>query len=261
MADALGGSAETNADSTSVYRDRVARLTDKLSVLHEGLDQDRNTRFDHLQGKMKQLDERLSVSQDAAAKKFGILKEQMLIFQEDLKNERMHRENLAETKEQEINRVDTNLKSILQSEQDSRRETEEKILKTFEEKTAQLKDEINQSGRVRMDNEATLRRFLEVDIPKLYEGLKEEVQNRETMEQRMLKRAMDEVTQLQGAILAEKKAREDTEEAMLRMMEDVVAKMQAEIQTERRERERTEEMLLSLLNDTCHKLQVASQSL
>merc|ERR1719424_1571342 len=140
------------------------------------------------------------------------------------------------------------------------------LSRTLEEKRrprscTYLKDEILHSGAVRMDNESKLRRFLEVDIPKLYEGLKEEVENREQMEQRMLKKAMDEVTQLQGAILSEKKAREDTEEAILRMMEDVVSKMQGEIQTEKRERERTEEMLLMLLNDTCHNLQVASASL
>merc|ERR1711972_18576 len=99
----------------------------------------------------------------------------------------------------------------------------------FESKTNSIREEMQTSGRLRMDSEANLRRYLEVDIPKLYESLKEEVSNREAMEQRMLRKAMEEVAQLQGAVLAEKKAREDTEEAMLRMMEDVVLKMQGEI--------------------------------
>merc|ERR1719253_1001850 len=210
---------------------------------------------------MKQLDERLSASQDASAKKFGVLKEHMLIFQDALKSEQQNREEFQGRKEEDIVKIDQSLQVTLQAEQDARREAEQKVIRAFEEKNSCLKDEILHTGKVRMDNEAKLRRFLEVDIPKLYEGLKEEVENREAMEQRMLKKAVDEVTQLQGAVLTEKKAREDTEEAILRMMEDVVSKMQGEIQTERRERERVEEMLLTLLNDTCHNLQVASASL
>jgi len=244
-----------------VYRDRITNLTTKLSSMHEGLDKDRSSRYDHLQVKMKQLDERLSASQDASQKKFGVLKDHVFLFQETVKKEREIREQYIVSKEQEIVKVDQALQIKLQEEQDERRGAEDRIRRVFEDKTTYLKDEILHSGQMRNDNEAKLRRFLEVDIPKLYEGLKEEVDNREAMEQRMLKKAMDEVTQLQGAILAEKKAREDTEEAILRMMEDVVTKMQAEIQTERRERERTEEMLLTLLNDTCQNLQAASSTL
>merc|ERR1712224_719411 len=176
---------------------------------------------------MKHLDERLAASQDAATKKFNVLKDQMFIFQDALKEERVFREELEVSKEKEIVKVDAALQATLQAEQEALRATSEKILKVFEDKTACLKDEISSSSKVRTENEARLRRFLEVDIPKLYEGLKEEVENREIMEQRMLKKAMDEVTQLRGAILAEKKAREDTEEAIIRMMEDVVSKMQA----------------------------------
>jgi len=249
------------SDTENIYRDRITNLTTKLSSMHEGLDKDRSSRYDHLQFRMKQLDERLSASQDASKKKFDVLKDHVLIFQETLKGEREVREQYVAAKEKEIAKVDQSLQVVLKSEQDERREAEQVIRKVFEDKTLYLKDEILHSGKIRMDNEAKLRRFLEIDIPKLYEGLKEEVEKREQMEQRMLKKAMDEVTQLQGAVLAEKKAREDTEEAILRMMEDVVTKMQAEIQTERRERERTEEMLLTLLNDTCHNLQMASTSL
>merc|ERR1719261_2117275 len=122
----------------------------------------------------------------------------MLLFQDAVKNEREFREQFCEAKEKEILKVDAALQATLQSEQDARREAEQKIRRVFEDKTTYLKDEISHSGKVRMDNEAKLRRFLEVDIPKLYEGLKEEVENREAMEQRMLKTAMDEVTKLQG---------------------------------------------------------------
>jgi len=66
------------------YRDRIARLSDKLCVLHEGLDHDRNTRFEYLQGKMRQLDERLTASQDSGAKKISVLKQQLIAVHHDL---------------------------------------------------------------------------------------------------------------------------------------------------------------------------------
>eukprot|EP00411_Alexandrium_monilatum_P051800 CAMPEP_0175429572 /NCGR_PEP_ID=MMETSP0095-20121207/51424_1 /TAXON_ID=311494 /ORGANISM="Alexandrium monilatum, Strain CCMP3105" /LENGTH=385 /DNA_ID=CAMNT_0016729019 /DNA_START=53 /DNA_END=1208 /DNA_ORIENTATION=- len=241
------------------YRDRTARLSDKLLVLHEGLDQDRNTRFEYLQGKVKQLDERVSVSQDATTRKFSVLKDQLGAFQAELGREGLSRERMAREAREELARVDAALQAGLASEQEARRESEARILHGFEAKTTALKDELGKSGRLRLESESSLRRYLEVDIPRLYESLKEEVENREAMEQSMLRRAMEEVTQVQGAILEEKRAREEAEEAMLRMMEDVVAKVQAEIASERRERERTEEMLTHLLHETCQKLHTASQ--
>merc|ERR1719265_450876 len=131
---------------------------------------------------MKHLDERLSASQDASLKKFGVLKDHMVIFQDALKGEKDNRERFQEAKEQDILKIDAALQATLQSEQDERREAEQKIRRVFEDKTTYLKDEILHSGKQRMDNEAKLRRFLEVDIPKLYEGLREEVENREQME-------------------------------------------------------------------------------
>eukprot|EP00931_Biecheleriopsis_adriatica_P058107 TRINITY_DN34527_c0_g1_i1.p1 TRINITY_DN34527_c0_g1~~TRINITY_DN34527_c0_g1_i1.p1 ORF type:complete len:291 (+),score=84.13 TRINITY_DN34527_c0_g1_i1:68-874(+) len=265
---ASGEGAEASASRGGVdkgdYRERIARLTDKLNVVHETsgthatTENTKVSKLDFLHDKVKKLDERVATSQDLAQKKFSALKEQLGKFQKDLEVERDTRDRLAKTKTDEIVCIDRALQQNLEAEQQALRETETRILQLFESKTHSLKEEMTSSGRLRMENEANLRRYLDQDIPKLYEALKEEVSNREAMEQRMLRKAMEEVAQLQTAISEERKAREDTEEAMLRMMEDVVTKMQGEIASERRERERTEEMLLTLLNETCSKMQVAS---
>eukprot|EP00933_Yihiella_yeosuensis_P016713 TRINITY_DN14170_c2_g3_i1.p1 TRINITY_DN14170_c2_g3~~TRINITY_DN14170_c2_g3_i1.p1 ORF type:complete len:264 (+),score=80.06 TRINITY_DN14170_c2_g3_i1:109-900(+) len=245
------------------YIERIARLSEKLTAANEvGTHQDeKGLRSELLQAKLTTLDERVSTCQDLSHKKFMALKEQLLKFQKDLDSERTLREASEQAKTEEVVSLDASLQANLRAEQEALRETETRVLSIFETKTNTLKEEMIRSGKLRMENEANLRRYLEVDIPKLYESLKEEVSNREAMEQRMLQKAMDEVTELQSAVLEEKKAREDTEEAMLRMMEDVVTKMQAEIANERRERERTEEMLLTLLNETCQKLQMASNGI
>mmetsp|Transcript_2868 Transcript_2868/g.8107 ORF Transcript_2868/g.8107 Transcript_2868/m.8107 type:complete len:290 (-) Transcript_2868:69-938(-) len=243
------------------HRDRMSILSDKLCVLHSGLDQDRNVRYEHLQGKLRALDDRVGASQDATHKKFVVLKDQIVQFQRELSSEQMLRDSMVIEKEEEIKNIAESLRASLSAEQEERRASERRILQIFEKKTQAVKEEVNDLGNTRVNNEANLRRYLEVDIPKLYENLKEEVDSREAMEQRMLARAMEEVTGLQAAILAEKKAREDSEEAMLRMMEDVVAKMQAEIAAETKERQKMEEMLLGLLHETCTRMQSAYNSL
>merc|ERR1719160_100150 len=55
---------------------------------------------------MRMLDERLATSQDAAGKRFASLKDQLVLFQKELEEERENREALAERKAQEIASMD-----------------------------------------------------------------------------------------------------------------------------------------------------------
>lgn len=239
----------------------MGMLTDKLNVLHVGMDQDRNTRFEYIQGKLQQLDDKLGVSQDQTGRKFVIIKDHVVKFQDELWKEKQIREEVTASKEAEIARVENVLTEKLLSEQDERKAAEQRILNHFNSKTQAVKDQIDQSAVERNLNQAKLQNYLEVEIPKLYESLKQEGESREAMETRMLATAMEEVAHLQGAVLAERRAREDSEEAMLRMMEDFVAKIQSDIEAERAERARMEKELLRLLHDTCARMQTANQSL
>lgn len=261
MHDAPELSIATAHQTADRHQDHIGWVSAKLCALHDGLAHERDSRFEQLQGKMKELDERVSASQDSVAKKFTVLKSGLVDFQRELDLEQKSREGLAQGATRDVARVHSDLEASLRSEQEARRSNEAKILHIFDQKTNELREEIGRAGVRREANQANLRRYLEVDVPKLFESIKEEVESRESSEKRMLKKAMDEVSELQAAVLAERRAREDTEEAMLRMMEDVVAKMMGDLASDRRERERTEEMLQELLNATCHRLQVASRSL
>merc|ERR1719316_1483229 len=66
---------------------------------------------------MKQLDERLATAQDASAKKFGVLKDQIGGFDSELNQEKTSRDTLGTEKTEEINRLDNRLQEALQSEQ------------------------------------------------------------------------------------------------------------------------------------------------
>jgi len=245
----------------TVWGDKITELSDTLLGLHAGIDDERNDRFEKLQAKIRGLDDRLAAWQNAGAKEFSSVKDQLLLFQDELDGERHKREALCARKAAEIAQLDKELKGALEAEQNNLRQTESRILQVFDNKTNGLEDEMSRMGRAAGDNLANLRRYLEEDVPRLYSMLREETQSREVMEREMLATAMEEVRELQEVIVAEKRAREDTEEVMLRMMEDAVAKMQGELVNERRERKQTEQMLLNLLHETCDKLHVTSKSL
>merc|ERR1719335_700913 len=70
---------------------------------------------------MKQLDGRLATAQDASAKKFGVLKDQIGSFDNELNGEKTARENLDNSKTGEINRLDNRLQETLEAEQKARR--------------------------------------------------------------------------------------------------------------------------------------------
>ena len=77
--------------------------------------------------------------------------------------------------------------------------------------TQEAVEEIAREGRSRAEAEAALRRYVDVDIPKLYESLRDagrllsllppggakEAQSRETMEDRIVRRASEEIQRLQ----------------------------------------------------------------
>merc|ERR1719277_1078779 len=249
-----------STDRAKDHRDRIARLNESLLGLQDGLDTERTSRFEDLQGKMTLLDEKVNLSQDMKAHKFHVLKEQLEFFGNSVNCERLSREEIAEEKRRDIETMDKALGAALAEELEERNETESRVMHIFETRTNELKEEVIKAGRDGIATEANFRKYLEVDIPKLRQYLEEEIENRETMEQRMLRKAMDEVTQLQAAVLAEKKAREDMEQAMLRMMEDIVSRVQVEVAKDKKERERTEQTLLGLLNDPLHKLQLTQAS-
>merc|ERR1711988_1568090 len=101
-------------------------------------------------GKMGMLDERLATSQDAAAKRFAALKDQLVTFQKELGEERENREALAERKAQEVASMDQRLQSALDAEQQARKESEARLLRIFEDKTQLLKDDIERESNVRL---------------------------------------------------------------------------------------------------------------
>jgi hypothetical protein len=211
---------------------------------------------------MQGVDARLQASHEQLSTSYQSVGEQLTSFQQMFKEERDERQRSQDCKAQEFAAIDERLQAAFKEEQRSLRDVEGKVLRSFDERARQMREDVmRQDSHATAEAEVAIRRYIDVDIPKLYESLREETRSRESMEDRIVKRASEEINRLQEGVISEKKAREDTEAAVLRVMEDTVAKMRAEIAQERADREATEETLLKLLESTCNKLHVASQTL
>ena len=101
--------------------------------------------------------------------------------------------------------------------------------------------------------------YLETEVPKIVEQMKNEQGDREEGDAMLNKMIDEEFAKLADVLSSEKKAREETEEAFLDMLRSIINKIKAELENEKKQRESTEEMLLSLLEETCNKLDVAAQ--
>ena len=257
----LNTSRSVSPSGGVAYYERIQRLSDRLSNLQNGLESEKQSRLDVLNVKLRSIDEKLTTNSDHSSKKFHSMKETLNKMQKSLEDERRLRDKVFEDKDTELRELDLHIQSVIETESQHRVEDEMKIIKTFEDKFASLKDEIIRESKSRIENEVNLKKYLELDIPKMFEALKEESLAREAMESRILRRAMEEIARLGEAIAAEKRHREESEESMIRMLEEVVVKMQTDLASERREREDSEETLLKLLEETCVKLNSAAINL
>lgn len=240
-------------------RDRIAMLNDQLCVLHEGLDQDKSSRLGHLQTRMKGLDQSLAESQDRQERRFNALQEQLRQSQVDLDKERTFREDLTESKVEELKRIDDWLDASLETQNEATVCSRDRILQEFKTKTKVIKEEMAVIERERTETDNGFLEHLEQDIPQLFTTLQDEVMLREEMEQRLLRQAMEEITVLQAAVLEEKREREESEEVMIQMMERIVVMCKTEIAEEKADRARSEDNFMRMLAQTTGQLQDSLQ--
>ena len=104
-----------------------------------------------------------------------------------IEEEEEFRENLIESKTKEVHIMENKIRTILEAEFNSRREAEQRLLSQIEEKTNIIKNELKKESQLRQESIETLQQYLDVDIPKIYETLRAESEEREQMESAIMK--------------------------------------------------------------------------
>ena len=100
--------------------------------------------------------------------------------------------------------------------------------------------------------------YKENDIPMLRENFQITVNEREEMEQSLLKQASEEFDRIRESLDEEMRAREEGEEEIANFIREVTHNCQEQIMQEKREREKMEESLLVLLEETCTRLSASA---
>jgi hypothetical protein len=128
-------------------------------------------------------------------------------------------------KHNDLQELQGKIAQLIADEMRTREESEFRLRKQIQEKALLVQQEIIREAQSGGEIVGTLEKYLEEDIPTLYEGLKQGINEREQTEQLLLRQVQEEFTNIHQEIVDEKKAREEQEEAMLEMLKEIISKV------------------------------------
>merc|ERR1711934_811571 len=108
---------------------RVRQLSDRLGVLQEELEGEKQARNDAVELKLRVLDDKLLRAQISEEDKLKPLHEQITKLQEELAAERLSREVMDERRSKDIKSVEQSCQLDLTVEKRGRKDLESKIMK------------------------------------------------------------------------------------------------------------------------------------
>ncbi len=175
-----------------------------------------------------------------------------------IEEDKSFKEQMNDMRAQEIKLLEQKIHERFDQEVAARKDLERRMLALIDQKVSGMRGDIAKESKIRYENIEHLESCLEGDFPKLQEEMRNEANEREELDNSVLKRMNEESQKLVDSIQGEKKQREETEEAILEMLRDMVNRIKQELEVEKKERESSEETLLSLLEETCTKLNTAT---
>lgn len=238
----------------SPHNERVRKLSERLHSIQVSFDSDRGSRIDQLSKKFSSLEEQLEEFNQQTTLKLNDLREKVTSIQKTVETERTGREGEAERRMRELEVLEGRVHGGIGEGLGLRRETEMRVLKALDERTAAFRSELIKETKAKSESAESLRSTLLSGLSKAHEGCKAAESDLSDLHKGLISQVEDHSHEVASQLLADRKARVDTEEALLAMLRDVVGRIKSDLELERKERESTEENLLGLLEDTCAKL-------
>lgn len=243
-----------NSNYSSPFAERFSKITEKLGTIPLNAENSRAHRIDTLEQHVNGLEDKFDEAIQNYNKKISNLKEEVFKLQKLLEEDNKAFEFQMDARIKEINNLDNKLTSKLEHEILGRKESEQKLNRYLEEKVNFLKADIAMETKIRSEIIESLNLTLENDLPKLFDLVKQEANEREECDNLTLRKTADEIKKLNEAVTSQKKNREESESSIFEMLKDLVNRVKNEIDEERKEREQSQETLLGLLEDACNKL-------
>jgi vacuolar-type H+-ATPase subunit I/STV1 len=105
-----------NLDLNASTLDRLSKLSDKINVINYSVDQEKHSKFEYLNQRINDVDDRLGEVQEQSSKKFTVIREQIGKIQKQLDEEKQKSETLLEGKNYYIKMLETKVTERFEQE-------------------------------------------------------------------------------------------------------------------------------------------------
>ena len=251
--------ANMSSFKTNQNLDRLSKISERLANIHLNIENDKYSKYEEVEVRIANLDEKNIETNELTFKTFNQIKEQITSIIQNIEEDRQKFEATYESRTQYISALEFKLMKRFEGESTERKEMEKRLYGQIDDRFYILKNELYKEEKNRTESVENFKFYLETEVPKIVEQMKNEQSDREEGDGMLNKMIDEEFAKLADVLSSEKKAREETEEAFLDMLRSIINKIKGELENEKKQREATEEMLLSLLEETCNKLDVAAQ--
>lgn len=236
---------------------RVQQLAERLMNLQSNLEEEKYSRIESFQAKLKGLESKIDGSSLNFENKFKTLRDQLNKLSSTLASERASKDFLDERKTKELKLVENSLQIDLNLLKQGRKESEVKTLKFLEEKLYPIKLDMSKERKIRGEVYDQQSSQLSASIERLHSVVEEESSNRQEGLENLNNQILEEFQKFEEESMTERREREEANSALNKMLEDMQERLLQELITERNERENTEEILLKLLEETCQRVETS----
>ncbi|KAF7457095.1 KdE2, related [Cryptosporidium felis] len=253
------------------YDDRISRLAQRLSGIHNGLEMDRSSKhFEKLaevEGSMKRLEEEMNNRHEEGLRKVNELKSLLLGMKSQgqenylAPNTGAEGQGVPNISSNDAFQVERRLNELLQSEIISRKTMEQRLVEVIDDRMEKLKSEILKKDLEREELDSCVKRFVQVDIVRLGNAIKNEIEKCQAIESNLILQLREEIERLNRVINEEVTARQQSIDTLLDLMENLVQQITVDSRNDRSERQNSEDTLLRLLEETLSRIQSVTSTI
>jgi hypothetical protein len=234
---------------------RVQQLAERLFNLQNNLEQEKLSRSELFQAKLKSLESKIDSSCLSFDSKFKSLRDSFSKLSSSLASERASQDLTHDRKTKELKLVENSLNIDLNLLKQGRKEFEIKIAKLMDDRASSIRVDLAKEKKTREDVSEQQSAELSSSITRLTAVVDEESTARLEGLDGLNSHVQEEFQKFEDEALTEKRDRDEANSALVKMLEDMQERLLQELVNERTERENIEETLLKLLEETCQRVE------
>ena len=234
--------ANMSSFKTNQNLDRLSKISERLANIHLNIENDKYSKYEEVEVRIANLDEKAIETNEVNFKTFAQIKDQITSIIQSIEEDRTKFESSYESRTKYISTLEFNLMKRFETESAERKEMEKRLYGQIDDRFNILKNELYKEEKNRTESVENFKFYLETEVPKIVEQMKNEQGDREEGDEMLNKMIDEKFAKLADVLSSEKKAREETEEAFLDMLRSIINKIKAELENEKKQRESNKKM-------------------